>query len=193
MADMTITNLSPPRHRRIAVSGSQAWPAEWRPVIWRDLDDQLLKLRAGDIFYLRWGMAKPDGQNGADYAAELWLNERIGQAGGITILREPVPADWDKCVTEPGLDVWGNKVDPCPEKVNGRPHRRPSQRSTAPDGCICPSAGHRRNPDIVAHPDHPVSLLLAYCVDDSPGTTATVGYARRSRVHHELKAFYTLR
>lgn len=166
----------------VAVSGSTSWRLKWRIAIERELDEQISRrCRSGDTFVLRHGGAR----EGVDRIAHEWFAARKGLYPGITMIEEIVAADWATCVTSSYQDVRGKVVSAC------RPdHRRPSRHSTASDGCICPSAGHRRNPDVVVHPDYPVDVLLAFCVNDSPGTTATVACAKRYEVNYQLCAFY---
>lgn len=182
MTALAVAAHRPPITRRIALSGSQTWPVKWRGAIWRDLDGQLARLAPGDTFYLRHGNAR----RGADYAAHLWFEDRKGGPHGVIMVEERVDADWmGSCVEEPYTDVRGQMVRACPPG-----HRKPVKGS---DKTKCPSAGHRRNPDVVAHPDYPVNLFLAYCLDDSSGTMGTVGHAKRYRVNYSLHAAYSPR
>jgi hypothetical protein len=78
------------------------------------------------------------------------------------------------------------------ENVNGKPHRRPNyKRNRGNLDTCCPSAGHRRNPDIPAHPDFPVRIIYGYCLNDSPGTLGTISCAKRYKVNHDLLAIYS--
>lgn len=181
MTALTVAAHRPPIIRRIALSGSQSWPVKWRGVIWGDLDKHLSRLAPGDTLVLRHGNAR----RGADYAAHLWFEDRKGGPHGVIMIEERVDADWDHCVEEPYKDVRGQTVRACPPD-----HRKPVKGT---DRTRCPSAGHRRNPDVPAHPDYPVNLFLAYCLDDSSGTMGTVGYAKRWRVNYSLHAAYTPR
>lgn len=178
----------PPRRWRVAVSGSQTWPVKWRTRIWDDLDEQLARMAPGDTFILRHGNAR----RGADRAAHLWFMERHGGPHGVLMVEECVDADWDNCIVgQPYRDARGVSWKPCPETEGGKPHRRPSKHSNAPDGCICRWAGQRRNPDVVAHPDHPVDLLLAYCLDRSNGTLKTIECADRYAVNSRVAKIYS--
>ncbi|MEV8634374.1 hypothetical protein AB0395_22230 [Streptosporangium sp. NPDC051023] len=159
----------PGRIRRIAVSGSSTWPMRlpgWREIVTDALDDQLRRLTAGDTLIIRHG----DASKGVDRIASQWVeaNLKVAFLAGITLAEETVPADWEHCAPT------------CrPE------HRRVNAKGIRGAGkTFCPSAGHRRNPDIPTHPDYPVDLLLAFCLNNSPGTSKTVEYARRAEVNH---------
>lgn len=182
---MTVTATErPPIVWRVALSGSQTWllkPA-WRAVPHKDLDEQLARCRPGDTFILRHGGAR----RGADRIAHEWFEDRTQGGHGVIMIEEQVPADWDPCVEQDYIDIRGVRVKACP----GPHHRRPSQHSTAPDGCICPRKGMLRNPDVVHHPQHPVNVALFYCVNNSPGTMATFDHARKHDINHTLRSVY---
>lgn len=187
--------------RRVAVAGTATrWPdgplgEACARVVVEAFDAELAKMPPGGTLILRHGGAS----RGPDAICHQWITEMIAlmrTPGGshvepkVTLAEEIVPADWDNCVTEPFIDARGVTVKPCPPTVNGRPHRTLSPRSKAADGRICPSAGHRRNPDVVAHPEYPVHALHAWCINDSPGTEATIRAARRARVPVFARYYY---
>lgn len=171
---------------RMGVSGSRTWRRKWAHIPRRDFDEQLFRLQPGDTFILRHGHA----DEGIDRIAHEWFAERSAEDHGIFMVEELVPADWDNCVVEPYTDARGARVGACPTTAG---HRRPSKRSTAPDGCICPRAGMLRNPDVVNDPEHPVNVVQLYCVDNSSGTMQTFEHARRHGVNHVLHSFYPKR
>lgn len=183
----------------VAVSGSRAWRLKWNAPIYRDLDEQLRRLRPGDTFALRHGGAR----DGADRIAHDWFASRAALHApveleadfgdirdlvghGIAMTEEIVEARWsDPCTETPYRDVRGNLVPACQPNC-----RKPSKGGRGDGETYCRAKGQQRNVEVVAHPEYPVDLLLAYCVNDSSGTTRTVGYAKRYQVNHALRAYY---
>lgn len=162
----------------VAVSGSTTWRLKWFEPLYRDLDNQLDKLSPGDTFVLRHGGAN----KGADRIAHEWFALRKALSHGVTMIEEIVAADWTgPCVTTPYKDVRGNIVRACPQG-----HRRFRKDG----GEFCPAKGQHRNIEVPAHPNFPVDLLLAYCVDDSAGTSKTVGWAKKYKISYHLSAYY---
>ncbi|MFF4777468.1 hypothetical protein ACFY05_31895 [Microtetraspora fusca] len=143
--------------RLVAVTGSQDWPQELAYIVTDALDEQLTKTRPGATLLVRHGAAK----RGADHIAHQWVRHQKANPSrpDVTVLEDPVPADWDTCA----------------------PTCKPDHRRTRDDGTTwCPSAGHRRNPEVVAG----VHLVLAFCWNDSSGTTKTIEHTRRNRINH---------
>ncbi|GIH95293.1 hypothetical protein ACFFMN_23320 [Planobispora siamensis] len=155
------------RARRIATSGSTRWPTKpgWRETITDALDDQLARCQPGDTLIVRHGAA----DQGVDRIVAGWIADHLEPAAQRTVrlVEETVPARWEECAPS------------CrPE------HRRVNRGNRGKAPTYCPSAGHRRNPDIPAHPDYPVDLFLAWCLNDSSGTSKTIEHARKARIAH---------
>ncbi len=155
--------------RRDAVTGSQRWRDEWQPYLWSRLDERWQQTRPGEVYVIRHGGA----DDGADRHVHEWVAYRQANPDPryARVEEEVVAADWENC--DPASRACK------PVKADGTPHRKPNpgwphnpRRGGKPD--YCPAAGHRRNPDVPAHPDHPVNVLHAFILDGSPGASATV-------------------
>jgi hypothetical protein len=167
----------------VAVSGSRTWRKKWSTRVWKDLDEQLERLRPGDTFTLRHGGAG----YGADQIAHEWFVARVDGGHAIHMVEEVVAADWANCVQEPYRDVTGKLIKACPTDPG---HRRERKRGRGEGETYCPWRGQLRNPDVVVHPDHPVDCFLAYVVNDSAGTTRAIEYARRYQLNRVERYFY---
>lgn len=200
--------------RRLAVSGSTAWPKSrpWEEVVTDKIEDYVLRLPEHAVLYMRHG----DADEGVDNIVHRWVAWylecmaalAVGTPGppvpirpDVEVIEETVPADWASC--NPTCR---------PIKADGSPHRRPNpgypnapRRGSLPD--YCPSAGHWRNPEVVGFtytgpanrrerkhyqpiPDVHVSLFMAFCFNNSPGTMATLGHAQTVRVPWDAKGAY---
>lgn len=166
--------------RRTAVTGSLGW--RWPSIVWQDLTMRWKRTKPGEVFVVRHGGA----DEGADMHAHGWVlhHKAHPDPGYGRVEEEQVLADWETCAPT------------CKEfKADGKPHRRrnpgwPTNPRRGRLETYCPAAGHRRNPDVPAHPDHPVEMLLAFILDDSPGSSGTVEAAKRARVRRVVRVDY---
>lgn len=153
----------------IAFSGSRGHPDTLAATA--ALADYVLNEPPGPVV-VRHGACP--GDTSIDQAVEEWVRA-CGTWLGVTT--DPMPADWDHCTSN------------CPSTAGHR--RRKPPGDTAHPGLLpdyCPSAGPRRNADMLTK-QPPVELLIAAPHGKSYGTRGCMRLAEKAGIRvHEVAA-----
>lgn len=162
--------------RRVLVTGSRGW--RWPGTISEALDEQHAVLPPAATMTVVVGYDPQRRRpRGTDRHAYEWAHhhELFPRPQRAQVVVETHPADWGMC----GVGCMIG------DQAHRRAAARAEQQGREP---WCPRAGHRRNQQMVdSRPD----VVLAFCLDDSPGTIDCIERARRARLPVLARFFYS--